>query len=272
MAIYAIGDVQGCADSLTALVGQLPFRAGRDQLWFVGDLVNRGPRSARVLRMVMAAGPHAISVLGNHDLHLLAVACGARQASASDTLDDVLRASDAQTLVDFVRHRPLAHHDQGVLMVHAGVLPDWNLGQTLALANEVSRRLQSSHWQDFMHEMYGNAPAHWRDGLRGHTRLRAIVNVLTRIRYLRPNGELEFKCKTNPSAAPADLLPWFAVPRRKTARQRMVFGHWSTLGLRITPKLMGLDTGCVWGSFLTAARLDDGAIFQQVAIDGRASD
>jgi bis(5'-nucleosyl)-tetraphosphatase (symmetrical) len=272
MAIYAIGDVQGCADSLTALVSQLPFRRNRDALWFVGDLVNRGPQSARVLRMIRAAGPQAITILGNHDLHLLAVSCGARAASASDTLDDVLSAPDANDLIEFVRHRPLAHCDQGVLMVHAGVLPSWSTRQTLSLATEVSNRLQSRHWQDFMHEMYGNAPAHWRDGLRGHARLRAVVNVLTRLRYLRANGEIEFKCKTNPSAAPADLVPWFAAPNRKTARQRIVFGHWSTLGLRISPKLMGLDTGCVWGSFLTAARLDDGAIFQQVAIDGRATD
>jgi len=272
MATYAIGDVQGCADSLTALVGQLPFRRDRDQLWFVGDLVNRGPQSAHVLRMIRAAGPQAICVLGNHDLHLLAVSCGARTPSLSDTLDDVLDAPDAKELVEFVRHQPLAHHAQGVLMVHAGVLPSWTTGQTLALADEVSKRLKSSHWQDFMHEMYGNAPAHWRDGLRGHTRLRAVVNVLTRLRYLRTNGEMEFKCKSNPSAAPAGLVPWFAAPHRKTARQRMVFGHWSTLGLRVGPRLMGLDTGCVWGSFLTAARLDDGTIFQQVAIDGRASD
>lgn len=268
MAIYAIGDIQGCADSLKALVAQLKFKPGRDQLWCVGDLVNRGPQSAEVLRLIRAAGPHAIAVLGNHDLHLLAVACGARKAAASDTLADVLAAPDAADLLHWLRHRPLAHAEGQNLLVHAGVLPSWTLTDTLRYAQEVSARLASDHWQEFLYEMYGNSPAHWRDGLTGQARLRAIVNVLTRMRYLdRATGDLEFKCKLSPALAPDTLIPWFDMPGRKTARQTVVFGHWSTLGVHVRPKLLALDSGCVWQGYLTAVRLDDRSLFQQVGLE-----
>lgn len=268
MATYAIGDIQGCADSLKALVHQLKIKPGRDTLWCVGDLVNRGPQSAEVLRLIRDAGPHAISVLGNHDLHLLAVACGARKAGASDTLGDVLAAPDAADLLHWLRHRPLAHAQGQTLLVHAGVLPSWTLTDTLRYAQEVSNRLASDHWQEFLYEMYGNSPAHWRDGLTGQARLRAIVNVLTRMRYLdRTSGDLEFKCKLSPTLAPANLVPWFDMPGRKTARQTVVFGHWSTLGVQLRPRLIALDSGCVWQGYLTAVRLDDRVLFQQVGLE-----
>lgn len=268
MAIYAIGDVQGCASSLEALVQRIRIRPRADRLWFVGDLVNRGPRSADVLMLIRAAGSHAVSVLGNHDIHLLAVACGARKASASDTVWDVLNHREAKSLIEWLRHQPLAHAEGNTLMVHAGVMPGWTATQTLSLAQEVERRLRSIHWQDFLNEMFGNSPGHWRDSLRGSQRLRAILNVLCRIRFLRPDQKsLDFKCKLSPGEAPEDLTAWFDVPGRKTSRQTVVFGHWSTLGLIVRPNLIGLDSGCVWGGYLSAVRLEDRAIFQQVAVD-----
>ncbi|NBV88759.1 MAG: symmetrical bis(5'-nucleosyl)-tetraphosphatase [Betaproteobacteria bacterium] len=268
MATYVCGDIQGCADSLRALVSQLKINPRSDQLWCVGDLVNRGPRSAEVLRLVRDAGPHMVTVLGNHDLHLLAVACGARRPVASDTLGDVLTAPDAADLLHWLRHQPLAHAEGSTLMVHAGVLPDWTLTDTLQYAKEVSTRLASDHWQEFLYEMYGNSPAHWRDGLRGQARLRAIVNVLTRMRYLdRASGNLEFKCKLSPVLAPAHLVPWFEVRGRRTARQTVVFGHWSTLGVQLRPRLIALDSGCVWQGYLSAVRLEDRALFQQVGLE-----
>lgn len=267
MAIYAIGDVQGCADSLEALVSRLPLRPDQDELWFVGDLVNRGPKSLKVLKMIQAAGDRATCVLGNHDLHLLAVACGARKPSTSDTLGQILTAPDAKEHIDWVRHRKLAHTQGNTLMIHAGVLPNWSLQKTVSLAKEVEARLQSEHWQDFIHEMYGNAPLHWSDDLEGHDRLRTIVNVLTRLRYLTPEDNLDFKCKASPAQAPHSLTPWFAHEDRQTATKRLVVGHWSTLGLRIQKNLLCLDSGCVWRGYLTAVRLEDQAVFQQVAVD-----
>ncbi|NBT34311.1 MAG: symmetrical bis(5'-nucleosyl)-tetraphosphatase [Betaproteobacteria bacterium] len=267
MATYVIGDVQGCADSLEALVSQLPLRLDRDELWFVGDLVNRGPKSLKVLKMIQAAGERATCVLGNHDLHLLALACGARAAGPGDTLLQVIKAPDAKRHINWLRNRPLAHARGNTLMVHAGVLPGWSLRKTVSLAREVEARLQSNHWQDFMHEMYGNAPLHWRDNLEGHARLRTIVNVLTRVRYLTPEGHLELKCKAPPAQAPARLTPWFDHAERATSHQRVIVGHWSTLGLRISPQFIALDSGCVWRGYLSAVRLEDLAVFQQIAID-----
>lgn len=267
MAIYAIGDIQGCADSLEALVSRLPLRPDQDELWFVGDLVNRGPKSLKVLKMIQAAGDRATCVLGNHDLHLLALACGARRQSPSDTLGQILNAPDAKDHIHWMRHRKLAHAKGNTLMVHAGVLPDWTLQKTIELAREVESRLQSDYWEDFLHEMYGNSPIHWRDDLDGHARLRTIVNVLTRLRYLTPEGHLEFKCKASPAQAPHELTPWFAHEDRRTSHQRVVVGHWSTLGLRLQKNLICLDSGCVWRGYLTAVRLDDHALFQQIAVD-----
>lgn len=270
MATYAIGDIQGCCDSLEALVSRLPFDPRRDRLWFVGDVVNRGPKSLKSLRRIISAGSRAVTVLGNHDLHLLAAASKVRPLHPTDTLSSILKSKDRSDLIDWIRFRPLAHGKGNTLLVHAGVLPQWGMAKTLSLAEEVSARLKSNHWQDFMHEMYGNAPAHWKDGLKGADRLRLIINVLTRIRYLQSDGGMDFACKLGPAKAPRSLTPWFAIKGRKTKNTRIVFGHWSTLGLINRPNLIALDTGCVWGGRLTAIRLEDQKIYQQESLEGSA--
>lgn len=272
MATYVIGDVQGCCDSLEALVAKLPFDAAKDRLWFVGDLVNRGPKSRQTLHRIMAAGRRAVAILGNHDLHLLATAAGVRKPLALDTLDDVLNADDRNELIDWVRTRPLAHAQGNTLMVHAGVLPQWSAKKTIALAGEVSQRLASDHWKDFMHEMYGNTPAHWSDGLRHHERLRVIVNVLTRIRYLNADQSLELVNKNAPRQAPASLTPWFSARNRQTKNHQLIFGHWSTLGLINRANLIALDTGCVWGGRLSCVRLEDRKVFWQKSLEGNAGE
>jgi bis(5'-nucleosyl)-tetraphosphatase (symmetrical) len=271
MARYAIGDVQGCCDSLEALVAQLPFNPRRDRLWLVGDLVNRGPKSLKTLRRVIAAGPRAISVLGNHDLHLLSIAAGVRSPQPGDTVQGILRAPDAKDLIDWVRARPLAHADGDTLMVHAGVLPHWTARQTIKLAGEVSQRLKSRHWADFIAEMMTGSKPHWADGLSGQRRLRAILSTLTRLRYLDRQGIPEFKSKLAPDQTPR-LVPWFDAKERKTANQRMVFGHWSTLGLMVRPNLIALDTGCVWGRQLTAIRLEDQKVFIQSSLEAASKE
>lgn len=266
MARYVIGDVQGCWDSLEALVAQMPIHPRRDQLWFVGDLVNRGPKSLKVLRRLMAAGRNVICVLGNHDLHLLALAAGARKPQALDTIQTVLRAPDADDLIDWLRKRPLAHADGKTLMVHAGVLPHWSLRKTLSLAQEVSLRLSSHHWKDFLHEMVSGGKPHWADGVSGQKRMRAALSVFTRLRYLDAQGIPDFKNKLAPEQA-IGLTPWFDVPGRKTQNMRLVFGHWSTLGLMVRPNLISLDTGCVWGRQLSGIRLEDHRIYLQSSLE-----
>ena len=270
MATYAIGDVQGCCDSLEALVAQLPFHPSRDRLWFVGDLVNRGPKSLKVLRRIMSAGQRATCVLGNHDLHLLALAAGARKSQPLDTVAPVLRARDSDDMIDWLRTRPLAHAEGNTLMVHAGVLPHWTLAQTLRHAKVLSDRLRSRHWIDFMHEMAGGAKSHWSDGPQTQKRLRAALSALTRLRYLDADGVPDHKNKLapGPTSRLAGLHPWFDSPGRKTRAQRLVFGHWSTLGLVVRPNLVALDTGCVWGRQLTAIRLDDHKVFIQSSLEG----
>lgn len=267
MATYVIGDVQGCCDSLEALVGQLPIRPRKDRLWFVGDLVNRGPKSLKTLRRIIAAGPRAVTVLGNHDLHLLAYAAGARKLQPLDTIHNILRAPDSADLIDWLRRQPFAYAENNTLMVHAGVLPHWSLRKTLSLSKEVSARLKSSHWIDFLHEMVGGGKPHWADGVRGQKRMRAILSVFTRLRYLDRDGIPEFKNKLRPELA-FGLTPWFDIPKRKTAKQTVVFGHWSTLGLLVRPNLISLDTGCVWGRQLTAVRLEDRKIYLQSSLEG----
>ncbi len=271
MATYVIGDVQGCCDSLEALVAQLSFSPKRDRLWFVGDLVNRGPKSLKTLRRIISAERRAISVLGNHDLHLLALAAGARASQPMDTISGILRAPDAKDLIDWLRKRPLAHAEGKTLMVHAGVMPNWTLRQTMAYAQEVSARLRSQHWADFLHEMVNQTKPHWADGIRGQKRMRAILNALTRLRYISADGQAEFKNKLAPSQTP-NLTPWFDVPGRKTEKNRIVFGHWSTLGLVVRPNLVCLDTGCVWGRQMTAIRLEDQKLFIQNSLEGPAKD
>ncbi|HWP94996.1 MAG TPA: symmetrical bis(5'-nucleosyl)-tetraphosphatase [Gammaproteobacteria bacterium] len=262
MAVYAIGDIQGCHDELRALLARLDFDPQRDRLWFTGDLVNRGPHSLAVLRFVKALGERAVTVLGNHDLHLLAVAAGARPLKARDTFGDVLAAPDREPLLEWLRHRPLLHHDEslGWTLVHAGLPPQWDLAQARACAAELEAVLRGPHWREFLHEMYGNEPDRWSDTLTGKARLRFIVNAFTRLRYCSADGRLDLATKLAPGSQPEGFMPWFEVPGRASAVLRIVFGHWSTLGPVTAPNLLPLDTGCVWGGALTARRLDgDGA-------------
>lgn len=267
MSTYAIGDVQGCWDSLQALMVRLEFNPSHDHLWLVGDLVNRGPKSLEVLRGLMDMGDRVRCVLGNHDLHLLAVAAGARKLSSGDTLQPILDAPDFAELMDWLRTRPLAVSEGSTLMVHAGVLPDWTIANTLSYAREVEKVLSGKGWKEFLRDLYGDSPSQWKDSLEGTDRLRVIVNVLTRLRYLGPKGQLEMKVKSSPAQAPSKLTPWFEVAERETREKRVVVGHWSTLGLMVRPNLLTLDTGCVWKGYLTAVRLDDHQVTQQLAID-----
>ena len=256
--IYLVGDVQGCDEELGRLLARLDFSPSRDRLVLLGDLVNRGPSSLAVLQRVAAMGNAAVCLLGNHDLHLLAVAHGARSAHRGDTFADVLQAPDAAHWLSWLAHQPLAHVEAGWLCVHAGVVPQWTTEQALQLAQEVQGLLQSTELGRFMHQMYGNEPAQWSDTLTGDARARFIINTLTRLRFCTPQGVLDFKTKDGAGAAPAGHLPWFAVPGRATAHQPMAFGHWSTLGLINEPTLLATDTGCVWGGSLTAVRVDGG--------------
>lgn len=256
--IYLAGDVQGCADALERLLADVAFSPSRDRLVVLGDLVNRGPANLAVLRRLRDLGDAAVCLLGNHDLHTLAVAHGVRALHRNDTLGEILAAPDAAAWVEWLRQRPLAHVEAGWLCVHAGVVPQWDTAQTLALAAEVQDCLRGPDLQAFLQRMYGNEPARWDDGLQGADRLRFVVNTLTRIRFCRADGTLDFKTKDGAAEAPPGLMPWFEVPGRRSASQPIAFGHWSTLGLVIEPELMALDTGCVWGGQLSAVRVDGG--------------
>lgn len=262
MPTYAIGDLQGCGQQLQNLLALIDQTSPDAQLLFVGDLVNRGPQSLETLRQLRALGLRANAVLGNHDLHLLAVSQGIRPQHATDTLDDILNAPDREELIDWVRHRPLALFEQNHLLFHAGVFPQWDAVKTMALAHEVETMLRGPDWVDFLRHMYGNEPAIWSDDLQGYDRLRCIINTLTRMRLCRPDGGIDFKIKEGLDAAPPGYVPWFDMPGRKTADVTCVFGHWASLGLTLRPNLIGLDTGCVWGGKLTAVRLEDRALFQ----------
>lgn len=263
-----IGDVQGCDEALGRLLDNIAFSPSRDTLVLLGDLVNRGPQSLAVLRRLMALDNAAECLLGNHDLHLLAVAHGVRKPHRNDTLDDILKAPDRNRLLDWVRSRPMALQREGWLMVHAGVLPQWDAAKTLALAGELEAALRSPDWGVFLHGMYGNQPDFWSDSLRGVERLRVIVNALTRLRFCSAQGVMEFDAKDSADQAPKGYLPWFDVPGRRTLGTPIAFGHWSTLNRLQRPGLLALDTGCVWGGCLTAARLDtaSGAV-ETVAVD-----
>jgi bis(5'-nucleosyl)-tetraphosphatase (symmetrical) len=256
--ILLMGDIQGCDQALGQLLAHAGFSASRDRLVLLGDLVNRGPGSLAVLRRLHALGDAASCLLGNHDLHLLAAAHGLRAPSRGDTLQDVLNATDRDALLDWLRHRDLARLDSGWLCVHAGVLPTWTLQQTLALAAEVHSGLRGPDLHGFLQEMYGNQTVQWHDDLTGSERSRVIVNALTRLRFCSADGVMDFKTKEGAGGAPAGFMPWFDVPGRATASQPMAFGHWSTLGLVNRPDLLALDTGCVWGGCLSAARVDGG--------------
>jgi len=256
MATYLLGDLQGCSNALERMLERLAFSPSRDQLHVLGDLVNRGPDSAGVLRRLRGLEGAAHVLLGNHDLHALAVGCGARVPHASDTLQDLMQAPDRDLLLDWLRQQPLARQAEGVLMVHAGVLPGWDAATTVSLAGEVSAALQGRDWRLLMQNMYGNTPAAWAPSLQGMDRLRVIVNALTRLRFCSAQGEMEFRTKEGADRAPAGFMPWFEVPGRRTAHDTVAFGHWSTLGWLDRRDLLALDTGCVWGGCLSAVALD----------------
>jgi len=255
---YIVGDIQGCCDPLDALLAKIDFSPSRDHLCVVGDLVNRGPLSLRTLKRLRSLGDSATCLLGNHDLHLLAVAHGVRRAHKNDTLDEILQSPERDEWIAWLRTRRLAVYAQGWLMVHAGVVPQWDLQTTLRLAGEVESHLRSDDMRDFLQVMYGNEPSRWDESLNGNDRLRFTVNVLTRTRFVGVDGSLELKTKDGSKQAPDGHYPWFEAPGRKTQGVPIAFGHWSTLGLMSRPDLLSLDTGCVWGGKLTAARVDSG--------------
>jgi bis(5'-nucleosyl)-tetraphosphatase (symmetrical) len=257
MTVYAISDVQGCQRELESLLERIAFDAARDRLWFVGDLVNRGPDSLGVLRFARKLGACAVTVLGNHDLHLLAVAAGAgRGLRRNDTIQDVLAARDREELLDWLRGRPLVHHDAevGFAMVHAGLPPQWTLAQALQMSREFAAAL-SGEPDAVYAQMYGDQPDRWDENLSGSDRLRFIVNCCTRLRFCDPGGRLNFKLKVAPDAAEAPWIPWFQAPKRRTADVRIVTGHWSALGLKTVANVWCIDSGCVWGGRLTALKL-----------------
>ena len=261
MATYAIGDVQGCFDELQALLTKVQF-AKRDRLWFVGDLVNRGPKSLEVLRFVRDLGERAVVVLGNHDLHLVTQHEGFAKPRKYDTFTDVLDAPDRRALVDWLRARPLMHVDADHAMVHAGLLPQWSIARALGLAGEVESALKARSYREFLANMYGNEPARWRDDLAGYDRLRVIVNAMSRLRLVTPDGTMEFNHKLGLANLPAGYVPWYDAPGRASRGERVIFGHWAALGLLLREDVICLDSGCVWGRALTALRLEDQRVFQ----------
>lgn len=271
MATYAIGDIQGCYDSFCRLLEECGFDQTQDTLWLVGDLVNRGPRSLETLRLIKSLGSAALTVLGNHDLYLLMLAeGGAKYRAKDDTLQAILDAPDAGELLGWLRRQPLCHTENGFCMVHAGLLPQWTADKARTLAYEVESALQGADYPEFVRHLWGSEPVSWRDDLVGWPRLRVIVNAMTRMRFCTADGVMEFKAKGKLSRAPAGHLPWFDVPGRQSADAVMVTGHWSALGLKITPNLLALDSGCLWGGELSAVRLEDRALFQVRCSPGEA--
>jgi bis(5'-nucleosyl)-tetraphosphatase (symmetrical) len=262
MAIYAVGDVQGCHAELVQLLDEIRFDAAADQLWLVGDLVNRGPGSLEVLRLVKSLGDSAITVLGNHDLHLLAVAEGVAELNRNDTLDEILAAPDRDELLHWLRNQRLLHAQDGFVLVHAGLLPQWSVAQAESLAREVEAALRSDDYATFLSRMYGNSPHNWDDSLSGYKRLRIIVNAFTRMRICTKEGEMEFKFKGEVENIPAGYQPWFDIQQRASANSTVIFGHWSALGLLLRKNVIALDTGCLWGGPMSAIRLEDRKLFQ----------
>ena len=261
MATYAIGDVQGCFGALERLLDAFGFERTRDRLWFVGDLVNRGPDSLATLRLVKNLGDDAVTVLGNHDFHLLAVAAGYAKKHRSDTLDAVLAAPDRDELLAWLRRRPMLHVEGPWAMVHAGLLPQWSIAQAQSLAREVETALRGAKWRAFLAELYGDAPDAWSEDLRGADRLRVIVNAMARMRFCTAEGAIEFRTKGETAQAPPGFFPWFDAPGRASRDHTVICGHWSTLGLKVRSDLLALDSGCVWGGNLSAVRLEDRELF-----------
>ncbi len=262
VATYVIGDIQGCYEAFKELLVAIAFNPARDRLWLAGDMVNRGENSIDTLRWCMAHDDSVVAILGNHDLHLLAVAEGFVPLHRNDTLAEILDAPDRALVLDWLRRRPMVHREGDWLMVHAGLLPEWTPQQAEALARELEDTLRGDGYRGFLKNMYGNEPRKWQATLSGQDRLRLIANAMTRLRYLHPNGDIEFQHKCAPGDAPAGLLPWFDMPERQSRGVTVLFGHWSTLGLLDRPDVVALDTGCLWGGQLSAIRLEDRRIFQ----------
>ena len=254
---YVIGDVQGCAEPLARLLAQIPAHA---DVWFCGDLINRGPDNLGVLRQVQALGSRARVILGNHDIHLLGVAAGVRAPGRSDTLDDILLSPDCEGCLNWLRQWPLAHFEHGILMVHAGVMPQWSLKQVLQYSDEAHTLLASNGYIEHLKTLFGSSPNYWKNSLRGAERTRAIINAFTRMRVCAPDGAMDFQFKGEIGDVPDGLLPWFRLPQRKTADQAIIFGHWSALGLHYENNTICLDTGCVWGQELTAYHYPSGEV------------
>ncbi|WP_061290196.1 symmetrical bis(5'-nucleosyl)-tetraphosphatase [Azotobacter vinelandii] len=275
MAVYATGDLQGCLEPLKCLLDRVAFEPGRDRLWLTGDLVNRGPQSLETLRFIHGMRDSVTTVLGNHDLHLLAVAHDIERLKKSDTLREILEAPDRDLLLDWLRWQKLLHHDgeRGIVLVHAGIPPQWSLKKALRLAAEVEEALRDdSRLPQFLDGMYGNDPLRWNGRLRGTARLRAITNYFTRMRFCTADGTLDLKSKEGLGSAPSGFTPWFSHPRRKTRGQKILFGHWAALeGHCDEPGVIALDTGCVWGGALTLLNLDTGE-YHRCACDGTKGD
>ena len=262
MATYAIGDLQGCFFSFKDLLKKIQFNPAHDRLWFVGDLINRGPGSLDVMRWMFDYQSSVVTVLGNHDLHTLVVAEGFVSAHRSDTIQSLLDAPDAPELLGWLRQQPLVHFEHGYLMVHAGLLPEWTVDQAIVLGTEVNLALQAPNYREFLQHMYGNDPKRWDDGLTGWDRLRVITNAMTRLRICSTEGEMEFKFKGELENIPNGYQPWFDLTQRASVNTPIVFGHWSALGLQHKNNVYSLDTGCLWGGHLSAMRLEDRRIFQ----------
>ena len=262
MTTYAIGDIQGCYAEFEQLLQQFKFDPKQDRLWLVGDLVNRGADSLQVLRRVKSLGDAAITVLGNHDLHLLAVAAGVAELHHSDTLDELLAAPDCDELLTWLRQQRMIHVQDNYVLLHAGLMPAWDVSLAQNLAREVEQVLRGADYVTFLEKMYGNTPDHWDAALSGYSRLRVITNALTRMRICTAQGEMQFKFKGEVTDMPEGYMPWFDVPHRASANATVVFGHWSALGLIVQPNVIALDTGCLWGGSLTAIRLEDRKLFQ----------
>lgn len=258
MSTYAIGDVQGCMRALETLLERIDFDATRDRLWFTGDLVNRGPDSLAVLRFVMGLGERAVTVLGNHDLHLLAVAARARTPRPEDRLEEVLRSPERDRLLTWLRERPLLHHDErlGLTLIHAGLLPAWDLALARECAREVETVLRGPDHAELLRHMYGETPASWQPSLEGWERLRVVINAFTRLRYCDHAGRMVLGPVGPPGSQPPGLMPWFHVPGRRSRGLRVLFGHWSALGAWQGEGVISLDSGCCWGRALTAAHLE----------------
>lgn len=266
--IWAVGDIQGCYDQLKSLLNHPEIKGDPNcKLWFAGDIINRGKGSLKTLKRIMELGDRAITILGNHDIHCLAVAAGFRKEHPTDTINEILKSKHRDDYIDWLRHRPLAHYDYEHLMVHAGVMQPWSAEKTMELAEEVSNKvLKDKNWRQKLADVFGNEPNYWDDSFKGAKRRRVVINSLTRMRMCQLDGSMDFNYKGAPQLHPyydeEKILPWFELPNRQASDTTIVFGHWSTLGLLIRPHLLSLDTGCVWGGRLTAIRLNDRKLIQ----------